>query len=153
MRRLLLLLVVTCSALACSAGVAGARTPLQVFQSKYANGLQLATAYSNQLVQKDRQGLSATISPAFQIQRADGSHADREAYLAKLPGLRAFSFADASTTKGGGVLTFRAEATSTLFVNGAMYSPKPAPLMVVFQWTGARWVLVGQGNFNLPKAG
>ena len=49
-------------------------------------------------------------------------------------------------------VTVRMQAAATLFVNGAMYNPSPAPQMAVFRWKNARWYLVAQGNFNLPKA-
>jgi hypothetical protein len=33
-----------------------------------------------------------------------------------------------------------------------MYSPKAAPQMAVFRWLNKRWLLVAQGNFNLPAS-
>ena len=127
-------------------------TPDQVFRTESSSGLALMTAYSQLLVKKDRSAVAKLLSPAFQIQRADGSHANRAQYLAKLPDLRAFSFADVSQARADGLVTVRMEASATLFVNGAMYSPTPAPQMAVFRWTGKRWQLVAQGNFNLPAA-
>ena len=148
-RRLSLLAVTIALAVPATAGAAP--SPDRIFHMSRANGLQLMTAYSTLLVAKDEAALADLLAPAFQIQRADGSHQDREEYLAKLPDLRAFSFVNVSTRRGGGVLTVRMTAQATLFVNGAMYSPAPAPQMGVFQWDGTRWLLVGQGNFNLPK--
>ena len=144
-------LLATVIALVAPATAGATPNPDRIFHLSRANGLQLMTAYSTLLVEKDEDALGELLSPAFQIQRADGSHQDRDEYLAKLPDLRAFSFADVSTRRGGGVLTVRMTALATLFVNGAMYSPKPAPQMGVFQWDGTRWLLVGQGNFNLPR--
>lgn len=127
-----------------------AKTPDQVFHTKSSSGRALMTAYSQLLVDKDKPAIAKLLSSAFQIQRADGSHANRAQYLAKLPDLRAFSFADVTQARANGLVTVRMEATATLFVNGAMYSPTPAPQMTVFGWQGDRWLLVAQGNFNLP---
>ena len=127
-----------------------AKTPDQVLHTKSSSGLALMTAYSNLLVAKDTPALANLLCQAFQIQRADGSHANRAQYLAKLPDLRAFSFADVTQGRGPNIVTVRMQATATLFVNGAMYSPAPAPQMAVFRWQGTRWLLVAQGNFNLP---
>lgn len=139
-------------ALCAMPAVALARTPDQVLHTKTSSGRALMTAYSELLVAKDKAAIARLLSPAFQIQRADGSHANRAQYLAKLPDLRAFSFAGLTQARANGIVTVRMEATATLFVNGAMYSPKPAPQMAVFRWTGARWLLLAQGNFNLPAS-
>lgn len=139
-------------ALCAMPAVALARTPDQVLHTKASSGRALMTAYSELLVAKDKAAIARLLSPAFQIQRADGSHANRAQYLAKLPDLRAFSFAGLTQARANGIVTVRTEATATLFVNGAMYSPKPAPQMAVFRWTGTRWLLLAQGNFNLPAS-
>jgi len=127
-----------------------AKTPDQVLHTQSSSGLALMTAYSQLLVNKDKPAIANLLCQAFQIQRADGSHANRAQYLAKLPDLRAFSFADVTQGRGPNVVTVRMQATATLFVNGAMYNPAPAPQLAVFRWQGTRWLLVAQGNFNLP---
>jgi hypothetical protein len=129
-----------------------ARTPDQVLHTKSSSGLELMTAYST-LLMRDRVGqLDDLLSRAFQIQRADGSHAGKAYYLAHLPDLRAFSFAEATEARAGDIVTVRMLCTATLFVNGVFYNPAPAPQMAVFRWKNKRWYLVAQGNFNLPKA-
>ncbi|MGI9187054.1 MAG: nuclear transport factor 2 family protein [Gaiellales bacterium] len=145
------ILILALALLALSVGSASAASPDRVIHTKSSTGLQLMTAYSTLLVKKDLPALTALLAPSFQIQRADGSHATRAQYLAKLPDLRAFAFDDSTATRSGDVITFRALATSTLFINGAMYSPDPAPQMAVFRWRSGAWSVVAQGNFNLPK--
>jgi hypothetical protein len=129
-----------------------AKTPDHVLRTKSSSGLELMTAYSTLLMRDRVSQLDDLLSRAFQIQRADGSHAGKAYYLAHLPDLRAFSFAEATEARAGDIVTVRMQAAATLFVNGAMYNPSPAPQMAVFRWKNARWYLVAQGNFNLPKA-
>ena len=150
MIRRTLALAVLLLALCAVPALGAAKTPDQVLHAKSSSGLALMTAYSQLLVNKDRPALANLLCRAFQIQRADGSHANRAQYLSKLPDLRAFSFADVTQARFDGVVTVRMQATATLFVNGAMYRPAPAPQMAVFRWMNARWMLVAQGNFNLP---
>lgn len=146
---LLLLLLLT---LAAGTAAGATKSPDQVFRAKASSGLALMTAYSQLLVTKDKAAVASLLCNAFQIQRADGSYANRAQYLAKLPDLRAFSFANATQARSNSIVTVRMEATATLFINGAMYSPKPAPQMAVFRWLNKRWLLVAQGNFNLPAS-
>jgi hypothetical protein len=110
------------------------------------------TAYSTLLMRDRVSQLDDLLSRAFQIQRADGSHAGKAYYLAHLPDLRAFSFAQATEARAGDIVTVRMLCTATLFVNGVFYNPAPAPQLAVFRWKNSRWYLVAQGNFNLPKA-
>jgi hypothetical protein len=152
MIRRTLALTVLVLALCAVPAFGAAKTPDQVLHTKASSGRALMTAYSNLLVAKDKAAIARLLSPAFQIQRADGSHASRAQYLATLPDLRAFSFADLTQARSNGIVTVRTAATATLFVNGAMYNPKPAPQMTVFRWTGERWLLLAQGNFNLPAS-
>jgi hypothetical protein len=147
-RRTLLLAFIT---LVVSAAPAAAATPQQVLRDRSSTGLALMTAYSDLLVTKNTRALGRMISPAFIIQRTDGSWAGRKGYLRRLPDLRGFTFADTVERRHGRILTVRMTATSVLFINGAEYRPEPAPLMGVWQWQDNRWQLVAQGNFNLPR--
>lgn len=116
-----------------------------------APAIDLMTAYSDMLVAKDLDGLDDLLSDAFQIQRADGSHATKDEYLGQLPDLTAFAFEDAVEARAGDVATLRMLAAAELTIDGAPYRPDPAPMLAVFQWAGDGWQLVAQGNFNLPR--
>jgi len=152
MRRLPVL-VALIVALALPAAAHAAKPPdTSALTERWASGVALMTAYSDLLILQDRAKLDRMLDDAFLIQRTDGSWADKTRYLAKLPDLRDYSFAQAQVRRSGRVLTFRATATSTLTVNGEAYTPSPAPLMAVWRWTGARWLLVAQGNFNVPRS-
>jgi hypothetical protein len=116
-----------------------------------ATALDLFTAYSSMLVAGDVAGLDGLLGDGFLIQRTDGSRATKAEYLAHLPALTAFDFADPVETRSGDLLVLALTATAELVVDGQPYRPDPAPMLAVFAWTEAGWKLVAQGNFNLPQ--
>ena len=100
------------------------------------------------LAHKDRAGLEAFLSPAFQVQRADGSSSGKEAYLASLPTVNKFYLSKLSATQAGGTLVVRYLARVEGLVNGKPYTPGPAPRLSVFAWNGEHWQLAAHANFN-----
>jgi hypothetical protein len=97
---------------------------------------------------RDVAGLVAFLSPAFQVQRADGSGADKAEYLDRLPTVRKFTLSNLTATRAGATLVVRYHATVEGLVNGKPYTPGPAPRLSVFHWTGKRWQLAAHANFN-----
>jgi hypothetical protein len=97
---------------------------------------------------KDTAGLERFLSPAFQVQRADGSHSDKAAYLKNLPHVERFYLTQLAATEAGGTLVVRYVARVTGHVNGKLYTPGPAPRLSVFDWNGERWQLAAHANFN-----
>jgi hypothetical protein len=98
--------------------------------------------------QKDVAGLDRLLSPAFQVQRADGTATEKADYLKKLPDVQKFSLSNFRATQQGGTLVVRYLAVVTGTVNGKPYTPGPAPRLTVFAWNGQRWQLVAHTNFN-----
>jgi hypothetical protein len=98
--------------------------------------------------QKDVAGLQQFLSPAFQVERADGSGAGKKEYLAKLATIHTFEIKDLHATQAGGALVVRYLATVEGTVNGKPYTPGPAPRLSVFTWNGKRWQLAAHANFN-----
>jgi hypothetical protein len=97
---------------------------------------------------RDVAGLVTFLSPAFQIQRADGSGARKAEYLDSLPTVRKFTLTNLTATRAGATLVVRYRATVEGLVNGKPYTPGPAPRLSVFHWTGKRWQLAAHANFN-----
>ena len=97
---------------------------------------------------RDVAGLVTFLSPAFQVQRADGSGAGKAEYLDRLPIVRKFTLANLKATRAGATLVVRYLATVEGLVNSKPYTPGPAPRMSVFHWTGKRWQLAAHANFN-----
>ncbi len=103
------------------------------------------------LKRKDVAGLRRFLSPAFQVERADGSGSGKGAYLKNLPTIEKFRIRHVHGTKAGRVLVARYRATVTGVVNGQPYTPGPAPRLSVFDWNGNHWQLGGHANFNPLK--
>jgi hypothetical protein len=97
---------------------------------------------------KDATGLDAFLSPAFQVQRADGTASGKAEYLRKLPDVEKFYISGLHASQAGGTLVVRYLARVVGTVNGKPYTPGPAPRLSVFTWNGTRWQLAAHANFN-----
>ena len=100
---------------------------------------------------RDVAGLRRLLSPAFQIQRADGSAAGKAQYLKKLPSVLSFRLSGFVAGQAGTALVVRYLANVTGTVNGKPYTPGSAPRLSVFVWNGRAWQLVAHANFNPLK--
>jgi len=114
-------------------------------------GQRLADRYMTLLQKKDRAGLEEFLSPAFIIQRADGSSATKEQYLANLPEIREYVIRGVAARQDGPVLTVKWELVVDQTINGQTYKGDPAPRLSTFLWDGAEWHLVAHANFNTPS--
>jgi hypothetical protein len=101
---------------------------------------------------KDVAGLQRFLSPAFQVQRADGSASAKAQYLTQLPSVTNFQITNLVATQDRSTLVVRYLATVEGLVNGKPYTPGPAPRLSVFSWSGEAWQLAAHANFN-PLAG
>ncbi len=137
--------------LAVGTGPASAAAPPPVFTRASATGGQLFRAYSDALVARDKARIRAILGPSFMIQRGNGSWANRATYLADLPALRDYALTQVHQSRSRGTLTMVGLTTADLMVDGVPFRTTPAPMMAVFRWSGGRWWLVAQGNFNTPK--
>ena len=119
---------------------------------KLANPTATATKLSNQfftlLVDKDIPGLTRFLSPAFLVQRADGSGSGKKAWLAKLADIHEFTLTDYHATQAGSSLIVRYLATVEGTTNGRPYTPGPAPRLASYTWNGTRWQITSNANFN-----
>jgi len=116
-----------------------------------ATGLELMTVYADQLIAKDVGALTVLLGDGFLIQRTDGSRATKADYLAELPDLTAFTYADAIETRSGDLLVVAMQTTAELIVEGQPYKADPASMLATWEWQPDGWHLVAQSNFNLPR--
>ena len=131
---------------------ASAKAPTKQPAPHLADPTRTATKLVNDfftlLAKKDRAALQRFLSPAFQVQRADGSSAAKSEYIANLATINNFQLTKVRGTQAGATLVVRYLAVVEGVVNGKPYKPGPAPRLSVFAWSGKRWQLAAHANFN-----
>lgn len=116
-----------------------------------ATGAELIDRYFTYLAEGDAGGLEGFLSDAFIVQRADGSTATRDDYLAKLPKLGKFEVSDLSARQDGPALVVRYDQTvQEEEIGGERFQSKPAPRLSTFVWEDGDWRLSSHANFNVP---
>jgi Domain of unknown function (DUF4440) len=101
-----------------------------------------------ELVQaEDLEGLEEYLSPAFQLQRADGSHATKDEYLENPAVIEDFEIVDVEGTRVGDVRVIRSTFIAIETINGRPVSTEAAPRLSTFVWNGERWQIVSHANF------
>jgi hypothetical protein len=136
------------SLVAASPASAATSRPAPRLTDPTTEGRALAVKFFKLLEHRDVAGLTSFLSPAFQLQRADGSGSGKKAYLHDLPTIEKFKLTDFTVTKAGRDLVARYLATVTGEANGKPYTPGPAPRLSVFVWNGSKWQLIAHSNFN-----
>jgi hypothetical protein len=150
MRSLPRLVALAVALLALAATTASAAPPAKI-RNPDVTAAGLINEYLTLVQNKDQAGLDRFLAPGFQIQRADGTHANKAEYLANLPTVSQQQVANIVATLDGPVLVARYEVSSLQIVNGVQYGTDYAPRLSVFEYNGkARWQLVAHSNFNAP---
>ena len=142
--RIVTLFAVLAVAWAPASGAQRAATPNQTARP-------LVVEFFELIQDRDVAGLRTFLSPAFQVQRADGTGAGKTAYLKNLATVRSFRITNLTATRAGATLVARYHATVEGVINGKPYTPGPAPRLSIFHRTGARWQIVAHANFNPLK--
>lgn len=118
-----------------------------------ATARDLVTDWLTVLRDEDADAVAASLAPNFQIQRADGTGADRTAYLAKPAVVEEFELGDDLTAlQDGDTLTVRWSLRVTETIDGRDYDGVEAPRLTAFVWRDGRWQILAYGNFNPPSA-
>ena len=147
-------LAIVLLALAVAAPAASAATAEQQAANQKL-GTQLVTRFWTLLKAKDQDGLRAFLSPAFQLQRADGTGANRNQYIptiGKTVIIDDFELSEIKATRSGDVLVVRFVAVTKQIINGTLYSKAPAPRITTFIFNGRQWKLTSNANFNAPTS-
>ena len=131
-----ILCALAASAILVPAASAAATKPAPVYTDPTAAAKPLVLRFFVLIQKKDVAGLTSFLSPAFQVQRADGTASGKVDYLATLPDVRKFYLSGLHATQAGGTLVVRYLARVVGTVNGKPYTPGPAPRLSVFTWNG-----------------
>jgi hypothetical protein len=114
-------------------------------------GSRLVHRFFNELVRHDVAGLRAFLSPAFQIQRADGSRETKAHYLRHLPDVLSYRIRKQVETTTRGVVVVTYLASTTELVHGKRVKSAFAPRISTFVRGARGWQLVSHANFNPTK--
>jgi len=140
--------VVVLVAAACSAPPTSTGSEPPVLANPNADAGPLVARFFDLIKAHDADGLRGYLSPAFQVERADGTGVDKDEFLGNLPTINSYSLSAMEATQNGPVLVVRYLADVEGVVNGKSYTPGPAPRLSVFGWNGSGWQLAGHANFN-----
>lgn len=122
-----------------------------VLDDPNATGRELAAEFIAILSRKDAAALAAFLAPAFQIQRADGTSADKSEYLAADISISSSEMGDdVEAIQDGNVLTVRWSLKLIETIEGSPTSEVFAPRLSTFVWQDGAWRLLAHANFNPP---
>ena len=108
---------------------------------------ELASEFFRVLEKKDTAALDDFLSPAFQLQRTDGSYVKKAEYLKKPSVIDTFELLDVSGTRYGNTRVIRFVAKTSAIVNGKPTINEPAPRLATYVWNGKRWQVIAYANY------
>lgn len=112
---------------------------------------ELANKFLTLLHEQDTEGLRDFLSDAFIIQRADGSHSEKAAYLENLPTINEFTISDVVAFQTGNTLIARWAISVDEVIDGRQFRSEPAPRLSTFVYSDGEWRLASHANFNVPE--
>jgi hypothetical protein len=148
-----LVLVATAASLAGVPAVAAATAPSTTPRATGANtaqGTTLVERFFDLLVEGDATGLEKLLSPAFQLQGADGGFLDKKDFLESPPEVEAYQLSNVRVTRAGTVIVVRYDVAATVTIDGVEQSRDPAPRLSVFTRGKKGWQMIAHANFNVP---
>jgi len=120
-----------------------------VLSDPSATGRELVTRFIEILKNKDRTALEGFLAEAFQIQRADGSAANRDEYLNAEISISSFELGpNVVAVQSGGTLTVRWSIKLVETIDGQPTGTGEAPRLSAFIWADGTWKLLSHANFN-----
>ena len=114
----------------------------------------LLTNFWTAVQDADTDTLDESLSPSWQLARADGTNLGRKAYINEVGSgeidIVNFEFDEVVATRSGPSLVVRYVATADYTLEGKKYKGAPAPYLGTFVWQDERWQMASQANFNVP---
>ncbi|MEI7993118.1 MAG: hypothetical protein WCH93_11925 [Actinomycetota bacterium] len=116
-----------------------------------ATGRELVTKFVTILQAGDMVALNGFLDDSFQIQRADGSAADKSQYLENPSKVKSFVLGkELTASMNGEVLIVRWSLVVNETINGKEIAKGEAPRLSSFLWHDGSWHLASHANFALP---
>ena len=150
-QRALVALGLLAASLASTGAVAAAATPTSSTATE-TRARNLADRFLKLLEAKDLNGLQRFLSPAFQLQRADGTYANKAEYLRKPAIVESHEIDNVRATRVDGIIVTRFDLVVDATIDGKPQSTAPAPRLAIFRKGPDGWQLVAYANFNTPAA-
>lgn len=148
MKRVLAVAVLGLVAMTGAAATAGADVSPQQ-QANAEKGEQLVTKFLDLLApDTPKAKLAAFLSPAFTVQRADGTTDDKASFLEDPSVVESYEISDLTATRTGNVLVARYTVVVDSTIDGRQQSGDPAPRLSVFVKGEHGWQLAAHANFN-----
>jgi hypothetical protein len=115
---------------------------------------QLLTDFWTAVKDADTGTLEQSLSPSWQLARADGTYLSRKQYIEEIGqgeiDIVNFNFDEVSATRSGNSLVVRYITTADYTLEGKKYKGAPAPYLGTFVYQDDRWQMASQANFNVP---
>lgn len=127
-----------------------AAAPGSVTRGDAALGRALVFRFLNDVKNKNVTDLRRFLSPAFQIQRADGSRSNKFQYLRDLPDVKSFKVRKMIVTSTRDEIVATYQVASDQIINGKQFKAGYAPRISAFTKEAHGWQIISHGNFNTP---
>jgi hypothetical protein len=114
-----------------------------------AKGTALVARFFDLLKARDSTGLEKFLSPAFQLQGADGGYLGRDEFLANPSQVQSYDLSNVRVTHTGDVVVTRYDVAAVVTINGVPQARAPAPRLSVFTKGKHGWQMVAHANFNV----
>src|SRR5438270_6196455 len=95
-------------------------------------GTHLVQRFFDLLKTGDTTGLETFLSPAFQLQGADGGFLTKEEFISNPSKVQSYQLSNVRVTRAGDVIVVRYDVAAVVTINGAQQSRAPAPRLSVF---------------------
>ena len=152
-RRRLAGLLVTLAVISLAACADDDPAPDEQSAPEQASDRELLAEFFDLLKEQDLEGLEGYLSPAFQLQRADGSSVTKADYLANASTVDDYEIHEVHGSRYGNTRIIRAIVSSDSAVNGKRTIVEPGPRLATYTWNGSRWQLAAYANFAALKDG
>jgi hypothetical protein len=114
----------------------------------------LLTNFWTAVQDADTDTLEESLSPSWQLARADGTNLSRKDYIKEVGSgeidIVNFDFDKVVATRSGPSIVVRYITTADYTLEGKKYQGAPAPYLGTFVWEDERWQMSSQANFNVP---